>query len=126
MTPKQYVEDALRTEARDMTPVLERVQDPQLVRLMHAMIGMCTEAGEVQDAVKKHVFYGKELDRPNLIEELGDIMWYIAIATDVLDTTLEEVMQKNSDKLRARYGNKFTEETAITRNLDKEREILEG
>ena len=123
--PSEFIKSSLITEARDMSPVLERLQSIGTVRLLHAMIGLCTESGEIQDMMKKHVFYGKEIDKVNFKEELGDLMWYISIACDELDISLEEVMQTNVNKLRARYGEKFTEEAALNRNLDKEREILE-
>jgi NTP pyrophosphatase (non-canonical NTP hydrolase) len=89
------------------------------------MIGLCTESGEFQDMMKKHIFYGKEIDRVNLVEERGDIMYYIAMSCDVLNISLEEVMQKNADKLAARYKDGFSENKALNRDLDTEREILE-
>jgi NTP pyrophosphatase (non-canonical NTP hydrolase) len=125
MNPKQYVENVLVTEARDFTPVKDRMQDTGTVRLMHAMIGMATESGEIQDQLKKHIFYGKPLDKTNLVEELGDLMWYVGIMANQLDVSLEEVMEKNIAKLRKRYGEKFTEAAALNRNLDAERKILE-
>lgn len=125
MKPTDFVKAALVTESRDMTPVKERLQNDGNIRLIHAMIGMCTEAGEFQDALKKAIFYGKKLDKTNLVEELGDLMWYIAIASDELGVTLEEVMQKNADKLAARYKGGFSEKKALNRDLENEREILE-
>jgi NTP pyrophosphatase (non-canonical NTP hydrolase) len=77
-------------------------------RLLHGMIGMCTEAGEVLDALKRHVYYvkddgtRKELDEVNLLEEVGDLCWYLAIITDVLDLkfekNVEDAMTFNDDK----------------------------
>jgi len=125
ITPSEFIKSSLVTESRDMSPVSNRLQNNGTVRLLHSMIGLCTESGEIQDMMKKHIFYGKDIDKVNLKEELGDLMWYIAIACDEIDISLEEVMQTNVDKLRARYGEKFTEEAALNRNLLKEREILE-
>lgn len=125
ITPSEFIKSSLVTEARDMSPVLERLQSVGTVRLVHSMIGLCTESAEIQDMMKKHIFYGKDIDKVNFKEELGDLMWYMAIACDELGVSLEEIMQTNVDKLRARYGEKFTEEAALNRNLDKEREILE-
>lgn len=125
MDSKEYVKNVLVTEARDLAPVAERLQNTSTIRLMHAMVGMCTESGEIQDQLKKHIFYGKPLDKTNLVEELGDLMWYVGIMSDELGVPLSEVMEKNIAKLKARYGDKFTEAAALTRNLDKEREILE-
>lgn len=126
MNPKNYVQECLVTEARDMSPVLERLQDVGTVRLLHSMIGLCTEAGEFQDALKKHIFYGKEIDKTNLKEELGDLCWYISIALDELGFSYEEIMETNIAKLKARYGEKFTENAALNRDLDNEGKILAG
>ena len=89
-------------------------------------MGLVTEAGEFQDMLKKHVFYGKPLDEVNLKEEIGDLLWYCAIALEALDTDFEAVMETNINKLKARYPEKFTEDKAENRDLVKEREILEN
>ncbi len=125
MSPKHYVENALRTESQDLAPVAQRIGSTDNIRLIHAGMGMATEAAEFVDMMKKHIFYGKPVDHINLVEELGDLMWYIAIASDVLNVSLERIMEVNINKLRARYPTKFREDLAINRNLDKEREILE-
>jgi len=105
--------------------------DQQQMELLHAAIGISTEAGEILDAFKKHLIYGKDLDIINITEELGDITWYMAIMTRYLKNltgaTLEDdILELNIDKLKARYPEKFTEEKALNRDLDTEREILEG
>jgi len=126
MKPSDFIKASLVTEARDMAPVQERLQDLGTIRLLHAMIGLCTESGEFQDMVKKHIFYGKEIDKVNLIEELGDLMWYMAVAADELGVSFEEIMEKNAAKLAARYKGGFSEKKATNRNLKTERKILEG
>lgn len=105
--------------------------DTQQMELLHAAIGISTEAGEILDAFKKHLIYGKDLDLINVSEELGDITWYIAIMTRYLKNltgaTLEDdILELNIDKLKARYPEKFTEEDALNRDLDKERDVLEN
>ncbi len=125
MDSKSYISDAIRTESRDFDTMNARLNDDGLKRLLHAGIGLSTEGGEFLDGLKKHIFYGKELDRVNLAEELGDIFWYLAIASDELGIEFETVMNRNIEKLRARYGEKFTEQRAENRDLDTEREILE-
>lgn len=126
MENKEYVEGVLTTEPSDYSPVKERLQDTGTVRLLHAMVGLCTESGEIQDQIKKHVFYGKPLDKTNLVEELGDLFWYIGVMSAELGVSFEEIMAKNNAKLRARYGAKFTERAALNRNLENERKVLEG
>lgn len=123
---KEYKEGVLRTESCDFEAIRKRMSSEEAIRLTHATDGICTEAGEIKDALKKYIFYGKELDKVNLIEELGDLYWYINIAQDVLGVTTEEVQQRNNAKLRARYGEKFTEEAAINRNLEIEKKALQG
>lgn len=114
-----YIEEAKRTESTVFN--IQRGDD----RLLHAGIGIATESGEFLDALKKHVFYGKDLDRVNLKEELGDLLWYIAIAMDELGTDFNTEQLRNIAKLSARYPEKFTREAAEFRDLLKERQILE-
>lgn len=125
MNSKQYIKDATRTESTNFAAMNERLNDDGLKRLLHAGIGLSTEAGEFLDALKKHIFYGKELDKVNLAEEMGDLFWYMAIVADELGFEFEEVMENNIAKLKARYGEKFTEEAAEKRDLNREREILD-
>ncbi len=125
MNSQDYISDAIRTESRDFKAMDERLKEDGLKRLLHAGFGLSTEAGEFMDALKKHIFYGKELDRVNLREELGDLFWYMAIACDELDVPFEALMKRNIEKLKARYGEKFSEEKAEKRDLKSEREILE-
>lgn len=126
MKPTEYVANALKTESLDIKAITGRVSDPETVRLLHAAIGLETEVGEIQDALKKHIFYGKPLDKVNLGEELGDLFWYMAVMSDVLGVSFEAVMEKNIAKLKARYGDKFSSEKALNRDLDTERKILES
>ena len=76
--------------------------------IINAVMGLCGESGEAIDIVKKWLAQGHELDREHLIKELGDICWYVAELAYILGTPLEEVMQKNIDKLKARYPEGFT------------------
>lgn len=121
MTPNEYQQLASSTESRVLVSL-----DDKHSRLIHAAIGMCTESGEFIDALKKHIFYGKPLDYVNLEEELGDLMWYVAIAANALDADLGEIMDRNIQKLKTRYPNKFTSEDAINRDIAAERAVLEG
>ena len=125
MNSKDYISNAIKTESTDFQAMNQRLQNDGSKRLLHAGFGLSTEAGEFLDALKKHIFYGKELDRVNLREELGDLFWYMAIACDELDVPFEALMQRNIEKLKARYGEKFSEEKAENRDLETEREILE-
>lgn len=86
--------------------------------LTHAAYGLAGEAGEFVDAVKKHQIYGKELDRENLLEEIGDILWYAALAAEILGSNLNYIASQNVGKLQKRYQEKYTDLLASER-LDK-------
>ena len=58
---KEYIKDAIRTESRDFDAMDKRLMDDGTKRLMHAAFGLSTEAGEFLDAMKKHIFYGKDI-----------------------------------------------------------------
>lgn len=88
--------------------------------LLHATLGAATEAGELLDQVKKHIFYGKKLDIVNLQEEVGDICWYLNLLCAWMGTTLEEQMEHNAEKLRIRYPVKFEQQKALERNVENE------
>lgn len=124
ITSENYVINAITTDCAYTEELHERMVSCS--RLMHSAMGMNTEAGEFIDALKKHVFYGKVLDKVNLKEEIGDLLWYCAIACSELGISLDEVMTQNIDKLKLRYPNKFNSEDAINRNVEAERVLLEG
>lgn len=151
MTPDEYQQAALRTEftpecinintAKAMTStagagnrfdstvdeIAEAVEkDHQLAKLLHAALGMCTETGEAQDMIKKHLIYGKPLDLANFVEECGDALWYIALGLHAAGVTMEDCMQRNISKLMLRYPDKFTAENALNRDLAAERVAIEG
>lgn len=120
---QRYVKDACRTECSYEDSVERLMNWPDLI---HGSMGLCTEVGELQDSVKRFIFYGKELDKVNVSEEIGDITWYLAILCKCLELDLSDVLQKNIEKLKKRYPEKFTEERALERNLEEERKVLEG
>lgn len=84
--------------------------------LTNSVMGLCGESGEACDLVKKHLFHGHELDREALIKELGDVAWYLAEAAAALDISLDEVFERNIEKLKKRYPEGFSEEKSINRN----------
>lgn len=88
---------------------------PFMYDLLHASLGISGEAGELLDAVKKSFIYNKPLDIANAKEELGDALWYIALACRTLNVSFEELMQMNIDKLTLRYPEKYTDADAIAR-----------
>jgi NTP pyrophosphatase (non-canonical NTP hydrolase) len=125
MNSKEYLEGVLKTESADFNAIVERIGERRIVRLLHAAMGLSTEAGEFQDVLKKYVFYGKELDEINLLEECGDLLWYLGIAIHELNSSFEAVMASNHAKLAFRYKDKFSQREAMIRSLMEERRILE-
>ena len=83
--------------------------------LINGVMGLCGEAGEAIDIVKKHLHQGHELDRKKLASELGDIAWYLAETAYALDLTLEDVLTANLEKLKARYPEGFDTERSVQR-----------
>lgn len=126
ITSETYVQNVLRTESEVSPELVNRLSNPNTIRLLHGAIGICTESGELMDALKKGIFYGKPIDYINIKEEVSDIFWYCGIILDALGTTMDEVFTMNITKLKARYPEKFTEYLAENRDLVKERAILEG
>ena len=83
--------------------------------LINGVMGLCGEAGEAIDIVKKHLAQGHELEKEALIKELGDVAWYLAETAYALDVPLEDVLQRNIDKLKARYPQGFDASRSINR-----------
>jgi NTP pyrophosphatase (non-canonical NTP hydrolase) len=95
VTLKNYVENAVRTES-----TVENLNDNRWnSRVIHGLFGLITETGELYDAYKRHVFYVKEdgtrkpLDLVNIHEEIGDLMWYMAILCDVYGQDFEKAVE---------------------------------
>lgn len=87
--------------------------------LLHAVIGVGGESGELLDCVKKHVYYDKPLDVKNILEEAGDVLFYLKAMLMLLGLDITEVEAYNFKKLSARYPDgKFTTLHAAAR-LDK-------
>jgi NTP pyrophosphatase (non-canonical NTP hydrolase) len=99
--------------------------DGNILDDLHMIIGMQTEVAEIADVYKKHIAYKKPVDYVNIKEELGDTMWYIANLCNIHGWDLRDILDTNIAKLEARYSDKFTEEQALNRNLNIERQILE-
>ena len=83
--------------------------------LINGVMGLCGESGEAIDIVKKHLHQGHPLDKEKLVKELGDIAWYLAETAYALDVDLDEVLEGNIAKLKARYPEGFDTEKSIHR-----------
>ena len=112
-----FVHDVTSTESLDYAALLTRMNkleledDCNLSQLLTAALGLTAESGEFTEIVKKIILQGKPYKEDNVFHmkrELGDICWYIAQACMALDTTFDEIIEMNVDKLKKRYpGGEF-------------------
>lgn len=86
--------------------------------LLHAALGLAGEAGEFVDCVKKHTVYGQALDAKNAKEELGDMLWFVALGCKALGISMGSIAEENIAKLQKRYPGAYSDEHAMLR-LDK-------
>ena len=109
----EFVNAVTSEESKDYIPFNSRCFEIQsgddgipIHRLITAALGMGAESGEFTEVVKKIVFQGKPVNEDNIFHmkrELGDIMWYVAQACMSLDTTIDEIIEMNVEKLEKRY-----------------------
>lgn len=120
MNPNEYQQAAL-TKMADQSLIQQRLASlsPKAVQLDNGTRGIGEEAGECLAVAKRHLEYGKPLDRDRLIDECGDVLWRVAQTLDAVGSTLEEAMEKNLLKLGVRYQAGFTEREAADENRDR-------
>ena len=99
-----------RLAQRTANPKLSEIE-----RIRNGCYGLCGESGECIDVLKKHDFQGHTLAIDKILDELGDVLWYVAESAVGIGTTLEEVAQHNIAKLRARYPAGFSADRSINR-----------
>jgi len=107
MSPSNYQALAMRTKGKYID---NRDQ------IICATLGLTGEAGEFADAIKKHLYQGHAVEIDTLVKELGDVCWYLALACDALDVSLDSVMEQNIEKLRKRYPAGFEAEKSVGRS----------
>jgi NTP pyrophosphatase (non-canonical NTP hydrolase) len=90
------------------------------VDLIHAIMGISGEAGELLDGIKKHVIYNKPLDIENVIEELGDMEFYMEQLRQRLGITREQTIEHNIAKLSKRYASLGYSDAAAQERADKQ------
>ena len=113
---ENFVASTVSDPSRDFESLIFRMDDlvqedlVQLPQLLTAALGLSAEAGEFTEVVKKILLQGKPLNEENVFHmkrELGDILWYVSIGCAALNTSLEEVLVMNVEKLSARYPEGF-------------------
>lgn len=75
---------------------------PEKYTIMYPALGLCGESGEIAEKVKKWLRGDKELDKEAILSELGDPLWYITSLADDLGYTLQDVIDRNVEKLSSR------------------------
>ena len=91
--------------------------------LLHWSLGLAGESGELVDAVKKYIFYRQEFDVVNVVEELGDILFYVSAVCETIGVSMDYVMLTNKEKLERRYPEGYSNEDAKERK-DKQTEAF--
>ncbi len=109
---------ALAKEGQDILDSLT----PLDCHLWHMSSALTGEAGELNDAIKKAVIYRKEIDLVNVVEELGDIEFYLEGLRQGLNITREQCLEANIKKLTKRYGEKYSNEAAQERKDKSEQD----
>ena len=112
----KFVDAVTSDESRDFLAFSDRIvnldeKGANIERLLTGAVGINSEGGEIMEIVKKLVFQGKPWDKDtkyHLKRELGDVMWYVMQCLLALDTSMDEIVGMNVDKLKARYpGGEF-------------------
>lgn len=109
MTGNEYQKLAMRTRNRDLN---------WNEQTFNSCLGLSGEVGEYNDLVKKVFFQNHEISYEDLKKELGDILWYVALACEVWNFNFDDVMELNIDKLKRRYPEGFDGNLSINRRED--------
>lgn len=105
-TINEYQHEASRTINHELTPD---------ARTMHAVFGLCSEAGEVAGIMQKR-YQGHPVDVNKIVDEAGDVLWFLQELCHEIDIPLENVARHNIEKLKKRYkGEGFTENESVNR-----------
>lgn len=116
MNSYKSIEAAIQADHKDLVKTTFKKLPTERDELTHAILGISGEVGELVDAIKKHLFYGKQLDISNVVEELGDIEYYLQALRLNLKLSRTNILEMNIKKLEKRYpGRVFSNEAAIAR-----------
>lgn len=110
--------------AKELKPHFDERKQVLDTRLIHGLIGVMTEAGELGEVLNAYIEDGK-IDPVNIQEECFDVNWYQAIIHDALHLVWDDTLSMGVKKLEKRFPEKFSTDNAINRNTDLERTILE-
>lgn len=115
MTPTNTYDDMVRTLFKPGELILQSMTAKDM-ELNHAALGVAGEAGELVDALKNYLMYRKPLDRENVVEELGDLEFFMEAIRQNIGISRHETLEHNYNKLMTkRYPNGYSDEAAIAR-----------
>lgn len=102
-TPDQTYPCMVANLIKPGSDILESLVDHD-VNLLHMAIGISGEAGELLDAIKKATIYGQQINLENVIEELGDLEFYMEGLRQALELSRQQTLTANMKKLAKRYS----------------------
>ena len=114
---EEYINEAIST----LNIKLKTEMTEEMCTLDHAIKGIASEGGELLTHLKAVMYYGKTLDKVNIYEELGDVLWFIAVICNLYGWKFENIMEDNIEKLKKRYPTGF--DVLHAENRDKENEL---
>jgi NTP pyrophosphatase (non-canonical NTP hydrolase) len=106
MNLNEYQKKALRTACE---------YDTELDMMLNGLMGLNGEAGECIDILKKYMYQGHKFDKEKMLDELGDVLWYISLSAQAIGKTLDEVAIHNIEKLEKRFPEGFSSDKSINR-----------
>lgn len=101
--------------AAEYDALAARTMRPGADPVVFASFGIAGESGELVDRIKKHLFHGKPVSRNEVLDEVGDVLWYLTTLCRQFDANLEDAMTYNIDKLCKRYPNKYSDADSLAR-----------
>ena len=108
---EEFVDAVTSDASKDFVSLADRMveldgEGANIERLLTAGVGINAEGGEFLEIIKKMIFQGKpwnDANKEHLIIELGDLLWYVAQATQALGVSFDDVVATNVRKLEKRY-----------------------
>jgi hypothetical protein len=116
--------DRLRDLAHSSMPACPRVLKPEELELLHAILGLISEGGELLTMFMDRITANKPIDRVNAKEEAGDILWFAQLLIKSLGATPEELQAMNIKKLFKRFGDKYSDLAGTVRDTEAEHALL--
>lgn len=132
-TPNEKLSDRLREASKKLSEAMVKLESmPESIQLsneefdfIHGAFGIASEVGEMVEEFLLSKAEGRPMNTTNIKEEVGDVMWYLAMWMRYFGLTFEDCADSNIAKLTVRFPEKFTEDNAHNRNIDEEMKAIE-